>query len=146
MYNKNIILLFFFCACSMKKQEVIKKNVMTLLEFKAKTIEKNIELKKLVQLNDSASIELIKISNTINYYNLNDTPFQTYQVIFLNTYLQKIVTRLGCQISAGMGYYCPKYNISIGGASWFEKGCFFEIDSSTLPKGTLLPNGKKAGG
>lgn len=138
-----IILLCFLSACISKKHEAINRDALSLVEFKNKTIERTSELNKGALLDDSLCIELIKISNTINYYSLNGKQFEDYDSIFLNSYLQKIVTRLDCRISGGMGYDCPKYGVSVGGFSWFQKGSFFEIDSTTLPIGTILPSGKK---
>src|SRR4051812_42681609 len=101
--NKIIILFFLsFYACGNKHKNNIKSYEMTFLEFKNSTIEKLNTKDTSFENDNNKSLEMIKIFNTINYYNLNDSLSDKYNSVFLKFYIQKIVKHLGCKVSIGM--------------------------------------------
>lgn len=110
-----------------------RKEAITYSEFKNMV---EVQLPKLqeTQLMDSVeAVNRIKLYNTIYYYSLNDLVFTKYRSDFDRFCLNNIVKEFDCKVSVGMGYYCPKQNIFIGGSSLFVEGSYYKLDSLTLP-------------
>jgi hypothetical protein len=80
-------------------------------------------LKKVYDANQITKAEdailLVKIYNSIASYGLlSQEPYKFYNAKFDEVYMKKISEVLNCKLSVGMGYYCEKYNLIIGGAKY----------------------------
>lgn len=120
-------------SCTTNQEQPIKYS-----EFK-NTVE--IQLPTLIENKSMDSIEAVrkvKIYNTIYYYSLTDSIFVKYANNFDRFCLYRIVKRFNCQLSIGMGFYCPGQNIYIGGSSRFVEGSYYKLDSLTLPASHLV--------
>jgi hypothetical protein len=110
-----------------KMAERIEDTVSTIAEFK------EIVEAALNKIDDTARIltkaeliRMIKINNSIFSYGLTTQP---YSVLFDRSgrYLEKAVDTLGCEVSMGLGYYCPEYQLAIGGAMKYPGGSYIVI-------------------
>jgi hypothetical protein len=128
------ILLFFSCKqapdITPSKKQSNGDTSFTLYDFKEKVeTDKTIVSEPFTNPDTARCIELIKVYNTISYYSLQDSVYTSFSRYFDKNYLMNIVNVLGCEVTVGMGFYCSKYNINIGGASRFAPGTYFKIDS-----------------
>ncbi len=72
----------------------------------------------------------MKLYNTINYYHISDTNSLYFNEIFIEKRLNETVGLLGGELTIGMGYYCPKYSLYIGGSIQFADNSYYELDTS----------------
>jgi len=80
-------------------------------------------LRKVYGANQITKIEdailLVKIYNSITSYRLlGQEPYKFFHTKFDDVYMKRISEVLDCQLSVGMGYYCEKYKLIIGGARY----------------------------
>jgi hypothetical protein len=118
-----IVILLFFLSCNQaphttpSKQQSNSDISFTLREFEKKVEnDKTIVSEPFTNFDTARYIELIKVYNTISYYSLQDSVYTSYRRYFDKNYLMNIVNVLGCEVTVGMGFYCPKYELNIGGA------------------------------
>ena len=136
MTKSLIIVILLFLSCNQapntvsSKQQSNGNTSFTLFDFK-KIVEtdKNIVSEPFTNLDTVRCIELIKVYNTISYYNLQDSVYTSYSRDFDKNYIMNIVNILGCEVTVGMGFYCSQYQLNIGGAFQFAPGTYFKIDS-----------------
>ena len=62
-------------------------------------------------------IIIVKLWNTVQQDELSKQKLfkKKFSDLFIEKYLDTVVKILGGQISKGMGYYCPEYDLYIGG-------------------------------
>lgn len=129
-----IILAFFSCNqepdTGSSKQKSNGDISFTLLDFEKKVENNNSLVKESFRKLDTAKyIELTKLYNTISYYSLRDSVYSSFRRNYDKNYLMSIAEVLGCEATVGLGFYCPKYELNIGGALRFAPGTYFKIDS-----------------
>jgi hypothetical protein len=131
-----IIVLLFFLSCNQaphitpSKQQSNGDISFTLLEFEKKVENDNSLVREPFKNLDTAKyIELTKLYNTISYYSLRDSVYTSFRRNYDKNYLMSIAEILGCEATVGLGFYCPEYELNIGGALRFAPGTYFKIDS-----------------
>jgi hypothetical protein len=70
-------------------------------------------------ISENEMIKFVKIYNSIFSYGLTEeSPYDKYFRRFDERFSLKAVKMFECEVSIGMGYYCPKYKLAIGGGSF----------------------------
>lgn len=120
-----IVLLILFQKCEVKNSNDTMSGLKidTLIytaEFKLlvdNTLEKVYDTNQITKVEDA--ILLVKIYNSIVSYDLlSQESYSFFYKKFNEVYLEKISYVLNCNLSIGMGYYCEKYKLIIGGVKY----------------------------
>jgi hypothetical protein len=125
---KHCILVLLLISCGQTKS-----TNLTYGAFKEEVISFLPRISSCAGIDSAGSVQAIKIYNTISYYSLKDPIFEEYLQKFNRSCLMEIVRKFKCEVSVGMGFYCPTQNINIGGACRFCEGSYLRVDSLTIP-------------
>jgi hypothetical protein len=128
-----IVLLMSLQKCKVKNSNDSMSNLQvdTLTSVSEFKLMVDSTLKKMHNANQITTVEdavlLAKIYNSIASYGLvSQEPYSLFYTKFNEGFMNRISEVLECKLSIGMGFYCEKYKLIVGGTK-YPKGSYIVV-------------------
>jgi len=122
-YPIRLLYLFMLVCLVACRNNVAEARELVAIDTVADKADFNIVLSRALKnaknsdtLSTNDAIVLVRVYNSIQSYNLdNNKLYKSFVDTFNTAYLSDIIKKFNCEVSVGLGFYCEKYQLMIGG-------------------------------